>query len=197
MVVSVSARLKQLYVEQDYLLKMIDDLEKKAQLGTTSDFTYTMLRKKYETSLVNVEEEIFKKKHERKRQKKVRRKRKTKAKAAPKENPNVIRIKKQKKRVAVSHLRRQYALAFRHARVDNERVYARSLSSHIIDTLWIHQNSGRLLTAQELIQQLQNSDPTFNRSRDAVLDSLRRLVSEGRIKRFEKANRVIQYKVLI
>ena len=94
MVVSVSARLKQLYVEQDYLLKMIDDLEKKAQLGTTSDFTYTMLRKKYENSLVNVEEEIFKKKHERKRQKKVRRKKKTKAKAALKKNPNIIRIKK-------------------------------------------------------------------------------------------------------
>ena len=156
-----------------------------------------MLRKKYENSLVNVEEEIFKKKHERKRQKKVRRKKKTKAKAALKKNPNIIRIKKQKKRVAASHLRTRNAQAHRHAHIVNEPVYARSLSSQIIDTLWVHQNSGRLLTAQELIQQLQNSDPTFNRSRDAVFNSLRKLVSEGRIKRFEKANRVIQYKVLI
>ena len=102
MVVCVSARLKQLYVEQDYLLKMIEDLEKKAQLGTTSEVTYTLLRKKYETNLVNVEEEIFEKMHDHDHQKKVRRKKKTKTKTAPVKNPNIIRIKKRKKRMLSS-----------------------------------------------------------------------------------------------
>lgn len=57
-VASMSTTLEQLRVERDYLLNLLEDLKKQAELDTTSESTYTMLYNEYEAKLIRVENDI-------------------------------------------------------------------------------------------------------------------------------------------
>lgn len=54
----MSTTLEQLRVERDYLLNLLKDLKKQAELDTTSESTYTILRNEYEAKLLRVERDI-------------------------------------------------------------------------------------------------------------------------------------------
>ena len=54
----MSTPLEQLRAERDYLLNLLNDLKKQAELDTTSESTYTRLYDEYEAKLIRVERAI-------------------------------------------------------------------------------------------------------------------------------------------
>jgi hypothetical protein len=200
MVTEMSATLKPLPSDRDYLLHLMNDLENQAKHGTISEFIYTMLHKHIEASLLRLEDEMSNPIHHHDPQHTSPEKHRPNADVhvQPKTNPNNVKIQKIRPRILKSvSLRTKTKRVIPPPQSNATEEIQTTLSSRVIEVLWKHQTAGRLLTAKELTQHLPDTYPTYHNSKDEVIGCLRRLVSEGRIKRHENQNRALHYEVVI
>lgn len=200
MVTGMSATLKLLHSDRDYLLHMMNDLENQAKHGTISEVTYTLLHKHIEASLIRLEEEISNLVHHQDPQQTAlgQQRPNTEVHVQLKTNTNSVTIQKIRPRILKSVPPRTKTKRVIPPPQNNAtEELLTPLSSRVIEVLWKHQTAGRLLTAKELPQHLHDTYPAYHNSKDEVIDCLRRLVSEGRIKRHESQNRDLHYEVVI
>ena len=200
MVTEMSVTLKLLHSDRDYLLHMMNDLENKAKNGTISEFTYTMLHKHIEASLIRLEDEMSNPVPHQDPQPTApgHQRPDTDVHVQPTTNPISVKIQNIRPRILKSVPPRTKTTRVIPPPQNNAPEEPKTpLSARVIEVLWKHQTAGRLLTAKELTQHIHDTYPAYHNSKDEMIDCLRRLVSEGRITRHERQNRDLHYEVVI
>lgn len=185
--VRLTTKLKQLKAEKEDTVQTLDRIDNNLLQGSIQEATFNALKQKYDSRLIQIEQEIFEveaKIESRKRARaktRVRRDREEKEKPVESPQPVVTLDKLQ--------FRRDYIQKTVNVLEDNK---PRDLESEILELLTERSQMSKKLTAHEIITELRlNTHDHINK--DEVIDCLLELYNEGKIKRIEDSKKGLRY----
>jgi hypothetical protein len=181
--VRLTTKLKQLTAEKEETMTTLDDIDKSLLQGIIHEPTYNELKRKYESRLIQIEQEIFE------TEKKVEKRKKKKAKASRKKKKEAQEAKEEPVTLDRLHLQRNFLQKTMDVLEEN---HTNDLDDAIVTLLTETSQMGKKLSAQEITHQLRiNTLETI--SKTDVIDSLIKLVKEGIVHRDEDTNKNLSY----
>jgi hypothetical protein len=187
LLVRLTTKLKQLRAEKEDTVQTLDKIDTSLLQGSIQEATFNALKQKYDSRLIQVEQEIFETTAEietRKRaraKKRAKRERLEKAKPAEPPKPSVTLDKLQ--------FRREYIRKTVNVLEDNAPT---DLESVILELLTETSQMSKKLTAREIITEVRLNTQDHI-AKDEVIDCLLDLYNEGKIKRIEDPKKDLRY----
>lgn len=185
--VRLTTKLKQLKAEKEDTIQTLDKIDNSLLQGSIQEATFNVLKQKYDSRLIQIEQEIFETEAEveaRKRaraKKRAKREREEKVKSAESPKPVVTLDKLQFQR---DYIQKTVNILEENGPTD--------LESMILELLTERSQMSKKLTAREIINEIRlNSQDHIDK--DEVIDCLLELYNEGKIKRAEDSNKDLRY----
>ena len=185
--VRLTTKLKQLKAEKEDTVQTLDKIDNSLLQGSIQEATFNALKQKYDSRLIQIEQEIFETETEveaRKRaraKKRAKREREEKAKKTESPKPVVTLDKLQFQR---DYIQKTVNILEENGPTD--------LESMILELLTERSQMSKKLTAREIINEIRlNSHDHIEK--DEVIDCLLELYNEGKIKRAEDFNKDLRY----
>ena len=185
--VRLTTKLKQLKAEKEDTVQTLDKIDNSLLQGSIQEATFNALKQKYDSRLIQIEQEIFETETEveaRKRaraKKRAKREREEKAKKTESPKPIVTLDKLQFQR---DYIQKTVNILEENGPTD--------LESMILELLTERSQMSKKLTAREIINEIRlNSHDHIEK--DEVIDCLLELYNEGKIKRAEDFNKDLRY----
>ena len=185
--VRLTTKLKQLHAEKEETVKTLDKIDNSLLQGSIQEATFNALKQKYDSRLIQIEQQIFETETEIETRKRARAKKRARqereAKAKEEEKPKPV--------VTLDKLRfqRDYIQKTVDILEDNG---AKDLESVILELLTERSQMSKKLTAREIINEIRlNSQDHIEK--DEVIECLLELYNEGKIKRLEDSNKNLRY----
>lgn len=185
--VRLTTKLKQLKAEKEDTVQTLDKVDNSLLQGSIQEATFKALKQKYDSRLIQLEQEIFETEAEIEARKQARAKKRAKRaraeKAIPAESPKPI--------VTLDKLRfqREYIQKTVDVLEDNGST---DIESVILELLTEKSQMSKKLTAREIIDELRMNTQDHV-DKDDVIECLLELYNEGKIKRIEDPKKDLRY----
>jgi hypothetical protein len=190
--VRLTTKLKQLTAEKEDTIQTLDKIDNSLLTGSIQEATFQALKQKYDSRLIQLEQEIFETKAEIEARKQARAKKRAKREREEKEHVATVKIASNTKpTVTLDKLqfRREYIQKTVDVLEDNAPT---DLESVILELLTEKSQMSKKLTSREIVNELRmNSQDHIDK--DEVIECLFELYNEGKIKRIEDAQKDLRY----
>jgi hypothetical protein len=179
--------LKQLKAEKEDTVQTLDKIDNSLLQGSIQEATFKALKQKYDSRLIQLEQEMFETEAEIEARKQARAKKRAKRaraeKAIPAETPKPI--------VTLDKLRfqREYIQKTVDVLEDNGST---DIESVILELLTEKSQMSKKLTAREIVNELRMNTQDHV-DKDDVIECLLELYNEGKIKRIEDPKKDLRY----
>ena len=185
--VRLTTKLKQLNAEKEDTIQTLDKIDNSLLTGSIQEATYQALKQKYDSRLIQLEQEIFETESEIEARKQARAKKRAKKEREQKAKP----VENSKPIVTLDKLRfqREYIQKTVDVLEDNG---SKDLETVILELLTERSQMSKKLTAREIVSELRmNTQDHIDK--DEVIESLLTLYNEGKIKRIEDSHKDLRY----
>jgi hypothetical protein len=188
--VRLTTKLKQLQAEKEETVQTLDKIDNSLLQGSIQEATFNALKQKYDSRLIQIEQQIFETETEIETRKRARAKKRAKkereAKVKEAEKPEnsrpVVTLDKLR-------FRRDYIQKTVDVLEDNGST---DLESIILELLTERSQMSKKLTARDIINEIRlNSHDHVEK--DEVIDCLLDLYNQGKIKRLEDSHKELRY----
>ncbi|MCW4040542.1 MAG: hypothetical protein NWE83_07300 [Candidatus Bathyarchaeota archaeon] len=185
--VRLTTKLKQLKAEKEDTVQTLDKIDNSLLQGSIQEATFKALKQKYDSRLIQLEQEMFETEAEIEARKQARAKKRAKRereeKVKPAESPKPI--------VTLDKLRfqREYIQKTVDVLEDNGST---DLESVILELLTEKSQMSKKLTAREIVNELRMNTQDHV-DKDDVIECLLELYNEGKIKRIEDPKKDLRY----
>lgn len=185
--VRLTTKLKQLKAEKEDTVQTLDKIDNSLLQGSIQEATFKALKQKYDSRLIQLEQEMFETEAEIEARKQARAKKRAKRaraeKAIPAETPKPI--------VTLDKLRfqREYIQKTVDVLEDNGST---DIESVILELLTEKSQMSKKLTAREIVNELRMNTQDHV-DKDDVIECLLELYNEGKIKRIEDPKKDLRY----
>lgn len=182
--------------EKEDTIETLDKVDNSLLTGSIQEATYQALKQKYDSRLIQLEQEIFETKAEVEARKQARAKKRAKREREEKEQAETVKIVRSPKPTPTVtldklQLRREYIQKTVDVLEDNG---SRDLESVILELLSERSQMSKKLTAREIVNELRmNTQDHIDK--DEVIDCLLELYNNGKIKRIEDSQKDLRYYV--
>ena len=185
--VRLTTKLKQLKAEKEDTVQTLDKIDNSLLQGSIQEATFNVLKQKYDSRLIQIEQEIFETETEVEARKRARAKKRAKRereeKAKPAESPKPV-VTLDKLQFQRDYIQKTVNILEENGPTD--------LESMILELLTERSQMSKKLTAREIINEIRlNSHDHIEK--DEVIDCLLELYNEGKIKRAEDSNKDLRY----
>lgn len=185
--VRLTTKLKQLKAEKENTVQTLDKIDNGLLTGSIQEATFQALKQKYDSRLIQLEQEIFETEAEIQARKQARAKKRAKQERAEKAKP----VETPKPIVTLDKLRfqREYIQKTVDVLEDNG---SSDLESVILELLTEKSQMSKKLTSREIVNELRmNSQDQIDK--DEVIECLLELYNEGKVKRIEDSHKDLRY----
>lgn len=185
--VRLTTKLKQLKAEKENTVQTLDKVDNSLLTGSIQEATFQALKQKYDSRLIQLEQEIFETEAEIEARKQARTKKRAKQESTEKAKP----VETPKPIVTLDKLRfqREYIQKTVDVLEDNE---SSDLESVILELLTEKSQMSKKLTSREIVNELRmNSQDHIDK--DEVIECLLELYNEGKVKRIEDSHKDLRY----
>ena len=192
--VRLTTKLKQLKAEKEDTIETLDKIDNTLLTGSIQEATYQALKQKYDSRLIQLEQEIFETEAEIEARKQARAKKRAKREREEKAQAETVKIvASPKPTVTLDKLkfRREYIQKTVDVLEDNG---SKDLESLILELLTERSQMSKKLTAREIVSELRMNTQDHV-DKDEVIECLFELYSEGKIKRLEDSQKDLRYYV--
>ena len=194
--VRLTTKLKQLKAEKEDTIETLDKIDNSLLTGSIQEATYQALKQKYDSRLIQLEQEIFETESEIEARKQARAKRRAKREREEKEQAETVKIVQSPKPTPTVTLdklkfRREYVQKTVDVLEDNG---SKDLESVILELLTERSQMSKKLTAREIVSELRMNTQDHV-DKDEVIECLFELYNEGKIKRIEDSHKDLRYYV--
>ena len=181
-----------MHAEKEDTIQTLDKIDNSLLTGSIQEATFQALKQKYDSRLIQLEQEIFETESEIEARKQARAKKRAKREKAEKERVETVKIDPSPKpTVTLDKLqfRREYIQKTVDVLEDNG---SSDLGTLILELLTERSQMSKKLTAREIVNELRmNSQDHIDK--DEVIECLFELYNEGKIKRFEDSHKDLRY----
>jgi hypothetical protein len=197
--VRLTTKLKQLKAQKEDTIQTLDKVDNNLLTGSIQEATFQALKQKYDSRLIQLEQEIFETESEIQARKQARAKKRAKREREEKEQAEVVKIVSSPKpavtleKPTVTLDKLQYRREYIQKTVDIlEENGSVDLESLILELLTERSQMSKKLTAREIVNELRmNSQDHIDK--DEVIERLLELYNEGKIKRIEDSHKDLRY----
>jgi len=190
--VRLTTKLKQLNAQKEDTIQTLDKVDNSLLTGSIQEATFQALKQKYDSRLIQLEQEIFETESEIEARKHARAKKRAKREREEKEQAETVKLVPSPKPTVTLdklQLRREYIQKTVDVLEENGSV---SLESLILELLTERSQMSKKLTAREIVNELRiNSQDHIDK--DEVIECLLELFNEGKIKRIEDSHKDLRY----
>lgn len=190
--VRLTTKLKQLNAQKEDTIQTLDKVDNSLLTGSIQEATFQALKQKYDSRLIQLEQEIFETESEIEARKHARAKKRAKREREEKEQAETVKIVQSPKPTVTLdklQLRREYIQKTVDVLEENGSV---SLESLILELLTERSQMSKKLTAREIVNELRiNSQDHIDK--DEVIECLLELFNERKIKRIEDSHKDLRY----
>jgi hypothetical protein len=185
--VRLTTKLKQLKAEKEDTVQTLDKIDTSLLQGSIQEATFTALKQKYDSRLIQVEQEIFETEAAIETQKRARAKKRAKRERVEKAKP----VEPPQPTVTLDKLqfRRDYIQKTVSVLEDNAPT---DLESTILALLTETSQMSKKLTSREIVNEIRQNTPDYI-AKDEVIDCLLELYNAGKIKRIEDPKKDLRY----
>ena len=178
--------------QKEDTIQTLDKVDNSLLTGSIQEGTFQALKQKYDSRLIQLEQEIFETESEIEARKQARAKKRIKREREEKEQAETVKIVQSPKPTVTLdklQLRREYIQKTVDVLEENGSV---SLESLILELLTERSQMSKKLTAREIVNELRiNSQDHIDK--DEVIECLLELFNEGKIKRIEDSHKDLRY----
>jgi hypothetical protein len=197
--VRLTTKLKQLKAQKEDTIQTLDKVDNNLLTGSIQEATFQALKQKYDSRLIQLEQEIFETESEIQARKQARAKKRAKQEREEKEQAETVKIVSSPKpavtleKPTVTLDKLQYRREYIQKTVDIlEENGSVDLESLILELLTERSQMSKKLTAREIVNELRmNSQDHIDK--DEVIECLLELYNEGKIKRIEDSHKDLRY----
>ncbi len=190
--VRLTTKLKQLKAQKEDTIQTLDKVDNSLLTGSIQEGTFQALKQKYDSRLIQLEQEIFETESEIEARKQARAKKRAKREREEKEQAETVKIVQSPKPTVTLdklQLRREYIQKTVDVLEENGSA---DLESLILELLTERSQMSKKLTAREIVNELRiNSQDHIDK--DEVIECLLELFNEGKIKRIEDSHKDLRY----
>jgi len=190
--VRLTTKLKQLKAQKEDTIQTLDKVDNSLLTGSIQEGTFQALKQKYDSRLIQLEQEIFETESEIEARKQARAKKRAKREREEQEQAETVKIVHSPKPTVTLdklQLRREYIQKTVDVLEENGSA---DLESLILELLTERSQMSKKLTAREIVNELRiNSQDHIDK--DEVIECLLELFNEGKIKRIEDSHKDLRY----
>ena len=190
--VRLTTKLKQLKAQKEDTIQTLDKVDNSLLTGSIQEGTFQALKQKYDSRLIQLEQEIFETESEIEARKQARARKRAKREREEKEQAETVKIVQSPKPTVTLdklQLRREYIQKTVDVLEENGSA---DLESLILELLTERSQMSKKLTAREIVNELRiNSQDHIDK--DEVIECLLELFNEGKIKRIEDSHKDLRY----